>query len=304
MPAISPPTPPSRSRWKRSARTKKPSAPLSAVTESARAQNAGPLRGIAVGIKDIMDTADFPTEMGSPIYRGFRPRGDAAVVMMLKQAGATIIGKTTTTAFASVGSDADAQSAQSRPHARRIVVRFGGGGWGRHDPARAGDADRRFGDPAGLILRRRRDQAVVPHAADGRREVLFVDARYRRPVRGRRGRRGARAFRDDRPARIAAAVSIPTPRIGIVTQDFAGAPEASGAEALQIAAKAAERAGASVRELALPEIIAEAWRVHPVIQEFEAHQALAWEYRENYDAMAPLLRARLDESKGTDAGRL
>ena len=67
-----------------------------------RAQSAGPLRGIAVGIKDIMDTEDFPTEMGSPIYRGFRPRGDAAVVMMLKQAGATIVGKTTTTAFASV----------------------------------------------------------------------------------------------------------------------------------------------------------------------------------------------------------
>jgi len=36
-----------------------------------------------------------------------------------------------------------------------------------------------------------------------------------------------------------------------------------------------------------------------VLQEFEAHQALAWEYRENYDAMAPLLRARLDESRGT-----
>ena len=92
--------------------------------------------------------------------------------------------------------------------------------------------------------------------------------------------------------------SIPTPRIGVVTQDFAGAPEASGAEALRIATRAAERAGASVRALDLPEIVAEAWRVHPVIQEFEAHQALAWEYRENYDAMAPLLRARLDESKG------
>ena len=96
-----------------------------------------------------MDTADFPTEMGSPIYRGFRPRGDAAVVMALKQAGATIVGKTTTTAFASIGSDGDAQSAQSRPHARRIVVGLGGGGGGRHDPARAGDADRRLGDPAG-----------------------------------------------------------------------------------------------------------------------------------------------------------
>ena len=93
--------------------------------------------------------------------------------------------------------------------------------------------------------------------------------------------------------------TIPTPRIGIVTQDFAGAPEPSGAEAVRIATKAAERAGASVRALALPEIVAEAWRVHPIVQEFEAHQALAWEYRENYDAMAPLLRARLDESKGT-----
>jgi Asp-tRNA(Asn)/Glu-tRNA(Gln) amidotransferase A subunit family amidase len=92
--------------------------------------------------------------------------------------------------------------------------------------------------------------------------------------------------------------SIPTPRIGVVTQDFAGAPEASGGEALRIAARAAEKAGASVRALDLPEIIAKAWQAHSVIQEFEAHQALAWEYRENYDAMAPLLRARLDESRG------
>src|SRR5262245_33036792 len=65
------------------------------------AASAGPLRGVAVGIKDIMDTHDFPTEMGSPIYRGFRSKGDAAVVMLLKQAGASIAGKTTTTAFAS-----------------------------------------------------------------------------------------------------------------------------------------------------------------------------------------------------------
>ena len=93
--------------------------------------------------------------------------------------------------------------------------------------------------------------------------------------------------------------SLPAPRIGIVTQEFAGAPEASGAETLRVAVKAAVRAGASVRELAMPEIVAEAWRIHSVVQQFEAHQAFAWEYRENYDAMAPLLRARLDESKGT-----
>src|SRR5579872_4864914 len=69
-------------------------------SEHPRAQQEGPLRGIAVGIKDIIDTADLPTEMGSVIYKGHRPRGDAPVVMMLKRAGATIVGKTTTTAFA------------------------------------------------------------------------------------------------------------------------------------------------------------------------------------------------------------
>jgi len=65
-----------------------------------RAQDRGPLRGIAVGIKDIVDTADMPTEMGSAIYRGNQPRADASIVMLLKEAGATIVGKTTTTAFA------------------------------------------------------------------------------------------------------------------------------------------------------------------------------------------------------------
>jgi len=50
------------------------------------------------------------------------------------------------------------------------------------------------------------------------------------------------------------------------------------------------------RAIALPEIAAEAWRIHTTIQQFEAHQAFAWEYRANYDAMPPLLRRRLDES--------
>src|SRR6201984_2422849 len=68
--------------------------------ENVRAAGSGPLRGIAVGIKDIIDTADLPTEMGAAIYRGNRPRADAPVVMLLKQAGAAVVGKTTTTAFA------------------------------------------------------------------------------------------------------------------------------------------------------------------------------------------------------------
>jgi Asp-tRNA(Asn)/Glu-tRNA(Gln) amidotransferase A subunit family amidase len=102
----------------------------------------------------------------------------------------------------------------------------------------------------------------------------------------------------NRPELLLPRAAMPTPRIGVVTQDFAGAPEAASVEALRIAVTAAEGAGASVRTLALPEIFAEAWRVHPTVQEFEAHQALAWEYRVHYDAMAPLLRAKLDETVG------
>jgi Asp-tRNA(Asn)/Glu-tRNA(Gln) amidotransferase A subunit family amidase len=60
----------------------------------------GPLHGIPVGIKDIIDTADYPTECGSPVLAGRRPDADATVVRKLREAGAVIIGKTVTTEFA------------------------------------------------------------------------------------------------------------------------------------------------------------------------------------------------------------
>ncbi len=60
----------------------------------------GPLHGVPVGIKDVFDTADMPTEMGSPIYAGHRPAADASVVAILRAAGAVIFGKTVTAEFA------------------------------------------------------------------------------------------------------------------------------------------------------------------------------------------------------------
>jgi len=60
----------------------------------------GPLHGIPVGIKDIIDTADMPTENGSVLHAGRTPSRDATVVAMLRAAGAVIMGKTVTTEFA------------------------------------------------------------------------------------------------------------------------------------------------------------------------------------------------------------
>lgn len=268
---------------------------------NARAQTAGPLRGITVGIKDIMDTADFPTEMGSPIYRGHRSRGDAAVVMLLKQAGATILGKTTTTAFAS--SD---PTPTLNPHSHGHTP--GGSSSGSAAAVGAGMIPLALGTQTG-------GSVIRPASFCG---TAAIKPSYRLlPTVGVKcyswtlDTVGLFAAGVDDVARGLAAMTgrrelllpsnLPTPRIGFVTQDFADAPEASGAEALQTAARAAERAGAMVRTLSMPEIIAEAWRIHPVVQEFEAHQALAWEYRENYDALAPNLRGRLDESKGGTA---
>jgi Asp-tRNA(Asn)/Glu-tRNA(Gln) amidotransferase A subunit family amidase len=65
-----------------------------------RAVERGPLHGVPVGIKDVIDTADMPTQMGSPIYAGYRPKSDAACVGLLRAAGALIVGKTVTAEFA------------------------------------------------------------------------------------------------------------------------------------------------------------------------------------------------------------
>ncbi len=72
--------------------------------EAARALDRGPrrgvLHGVPIGIKDVIDTADQPTQMGSPIYQDYRPACDAACVALLRAAGAVILGKTVTCEFA------------------------------------------------------------------------------------------------------------------------------------------------------------------------------------------------------------
>ena len=66
----------------------------------AAAARPGPLHGLPIGVKDVLDTADMPSEYGSPIWRGWRPRADAAAVAWARAAGAVAIGKTVTTEFA------------------------------------------------------------------------------------------------------------------------------------------------------------------------------------------------------------
>jgi Asp-tRNA(Asn)/Glu-tRNA(Gln) amidotransferase A subunit family amidase len=265
-------------------------------SENARAQNAGPLRGIAVGIKDIIDTAELPTEMGSAIYRGWQPRADAPVVAMLKAAGATIAGKTTTTAFASVDPTAT-RNPRNPGHTP------GGSSSGSAAAVAAGMIPLALGTQTGGSVIRPASFCGVAAIKPSFRLLPTVGVKCFSWTLDTVGlfaagvkdlAHGLSAMTNRGELLSDAAV----PRIGIVRQEFAGAAEAASEEALRTAASAAQRAGAPVRDLVLPEVIAEAWRAQPSVQDFEAHQALAWEYQGHRELMPPRLGAKLDETRG------
>ncbi len=77
-----------------------PEQALAQARDRDRAPASGPLHGVPVGIKDIIDTADMPTTYGSPIYAAHQTAWDAACVALLRQAGAVVMGKTVSTEFA------------------------------------------------------------------------------------------------------------------------------------------------------------------------------------------------------------
>ena len=131
----------------------------------------GPLHGVPVAIKDIIDTADYPTEFGSPLGAGRRPRSDATVVAKLRAAGAVIIGKTVTTEFAYFHPGQDAQSARPNAHARRLVVGIGGGG-GRRIWCRSRSAPRPMDRSSGRLRSAACSRSSPTHGLVSRAGVL------------------------------------------------------------------------------------------------------------------------------------
>src|SRR5712692_9351318 len=77
-----------------------PEAALATARKSDAEAPSGPLHGIPIAVKDLIDTSDMPTGYGSPIYQGHRPAADADCVALARAAGAVVLGKTVTTEFA------------------------------------------------------------------------------------------------------------------------------------------------------------------------------------------------------------
>src|SRR3954447_7426932 len=118
-----------------------------AVDATAKAGRRLPLAGLGFGVKDVLDTADQPSQYSSPIWAGHRPRSDAACVALARRAGAFILGKTVTTEFAT-----RQPGATTNPH--NAAHTPGGSSSGSAAGAGAGFVHAGFGtQPAGSILR-------------------------------------------------------------------------------------------------------------------------------------------------------
>ncbi len=107
----------------------------------------GPLHGLPVGLKDVIDTARMPTENGTPLDKGRVPTEDAVLVEKLRAAGAIIMGKTVSTEMAFM-----CPSKTHIPHTGGIIGRIGGGGCRGDGAVGRGDANRWVGHPAGIVL--------------------------------------------------------------------------------------------------------------------------------------------------------
>jgi Asp-tRNA(Asn)/Glu-tRNA(Gln) amidotransferase A subunit family amidase len=267
-----------------------------AVSSQPRA-GTGPLTGVAVGIKDIIDADDLPTGMGSPIYEGWQPRADAALVSMLKRAGATIIGKTATTAFAFLD-----PAPTLNPH--DPLATPGGSSAGSAAAVAAGLVPLAVGTQTG--------GSVI-------RPASFCGVAAIKPSFGVLPGVGIKCFSwsldtpglfarsaEDLVLALAAItgrgdvnVALPlTPlRVGIVRQDFAGPAQTEAENALMRSADALRASGYQVLDMDTPDSFADAFHAHGTIQNFEAAQALGWEWATHRLSLPPLLAGLLDKAQ-------
>jgi Asp-tRNA(Asn)/Glu-tRNA(Gln) amidotransferase A subunit family amidase len=260
------------------------------------AERLGPLSGIAIGVKDIIDTADMPTEMGSAIYAGWRPRADAALVMLARKAGASIVGKTATTAFAQGD-----PPATRNPHDHAHTP--GGSSSGSAAAVAAGMVPIAFGTQTG-------GSVIRPASYCG---VTAVKPSYRLlPTTGIK----CYSISLDTAGLFAATVAdaafalaaltgrdfslsgkAGAPRIAVTRQGFAGEVDPASEAALKTAIEALERDGAKVVDVQDPPEFATAWRLHPIIGDGEALRSLAWEWETHRALIPPKLTEALSAAE-------
>jgi len=260
----------------------------------AAGQPCGPLHGVPVGIKDIIDTADMPTENGTVLHAGRRPAVDAEVVTRLRAAGAVIVGKTVTTELATY-----APGRTRNPHNPEHTP--GGSSSGSAAAVAAGMLPLAVGTQTnGSVLRPaafcgvwgyKPTAGLIPRGGVLRQSQTFDQVGvFARDVADVALITEVLCNAQDRPALLAAATDPqPQPRLALVRTPQWLRAEASTRAAIEALAS---RAGAV--ECGMPVAAAPAWDWHRCVMEAEIAENFAAEWAQGRERLSVSLQGQIE----------
>ncbi|WP_421851929.1 amidase [Oricola sp.] len=261
--------------------------------------DSGPLAGIALGIKDIFDTYDMPTEYGSAIFANHQPRADAGVVALARRRGAHAIGKTVTTEFAFL-EPAETVNPLNPAHTP------GGSSSGSAAAVAAGMIPAALGTQTGGSVIR---PAAYCGIAGYKPSFRLVPATGMKTFSWSLDTVGFFAASIADVARFASLLTgrdleadelREAPRIGVYRTAIWDEATPDMQAAVQRAAETAAKAGARVVEVDEPEALSRGREIHPIIQNYEAALAFGDELARHRDALSALLRTTLEEGQATE----
>ena len=276
-----------------------PDAALADARARDRESPRGPLHGVPVGFKDVIETFDMPTAYGSAIYPGHRPVADAACVAMVRAAGGVVLGKTATTEFAFVN------PAETRnPH----NLEYSPGGSSSGSAAAVAD------NMVPLALGTQTGGSTI-------RPASFCGVAGYKPTIGHFSYAGVkllarsldtlgamsrkvsdfallRAALTGAPAAVAQ-VSSP-PRLAVCRTPWWERADDATHAAVEAAAALFAKAGASVGEVVLPDDFADLEPANKTIMMYEGRRALAHEYNEHEDKLSARLKKQMATGAVTD----
>ncbi len=272
-----------------------PAAALAQARAADAAAPRGPLHGVPIGIKDLIDTADMPTAYGSPIYEGHRPAADAAPVALLRAAGAVILGKTVTTEFAAV-------TPGKTRNPRNLAHTPGGSSSGSAAAVADGMVPAALGTqtvgstirPAafcGTVGFKPTYQALSIAGVKAQAESLDTLGILARTVDDARL---LHAVLSAGPVSAAGAVPETPPRLAFCRTAHWPKAEPATVAAMAAAQGRLRAAGAWIEEVELPQHFAEALDAQWLILRFEFARSLSFERTQRRDRLSERLRALLD----------
>ena len=255
----------------------------------------GPLHGLPIGVKDVIDTADMPSQYNSSIWRGHRPRADAACVAWARAAGAVVLGKTVTTEFA---------------------TRHPGPTTNPHDPARTPGGSS-SGSAAGVAAGFFPLAYGTQTAGSVIRPASYCGIVGFKPSFGTVNRFGMKLMSDSLDTIGVMARSLAdcalfvgavsgldlgdpdrkmdrAPRIGVCRSPVWERARAETVSLFEQVPAALASAGAIVTEFALPPGYDALEAAHSVVMNAESARALGWELHNARDQLSPVLRERME----------